>query len=73
MTQAEAKAKILDLWSQNKGPWDYGDHLKFYHSAENFFTSLEENHSDLLSLISELDKWQVVKAWINEFEGYPDC
>ena len=73
MNQAEAKTRILDLWSQNKEPWEPGDHLKFYHSAENFFTFLEENHPDLLSFISVLDKWQEVKAWINEFEGYPDC
>ena len=73
MRQNEAKSEILNLWRENKEPWERGNHIKFYQSAQNFYYFLEEKYPALLSFRCTGDKWQVVKSWINEFERYPNC
>ena len=73
MNQAEAKEKILELWSEKKRPWEPGKHTEFHNSKLLFLSFLENNYQDLLSFDCGGDKWQEVEAWINEFEDYPNC
>ena len=73
MKQEEAKNAILDLWKDEKKPWEEGDHQAFYNSAQSFYLSLKSKNSGLLNFRCEGDKWQVVKGWINQYEGYPNC
>jgi hypothetical protein len=73
MKPGQAKAKILDLWHNEKEPWRHGDYLAFFQSAQLFYGNLKRNNSDLLTFSCLGDKWGVVNRWIHEFEEYPDC
>jgi len=73
MNQKEAESLILDLWDEQKNPWEKGDHRAFYNEAQRFYLYLETNHPDLLTFRCVGDKWQTVKGWINDHENYPHC